>query len=61
LPSTANVATEPVELTQPGFDPSDYLTERGRAVYDMARTACFGRMADAVTAGRLSSRAALAY
>jgi acetyl esterase/lipase len=48
------------EQTQPGFDPSEYLTERGRAVYDMARTACFGGMADAIMAGQLSSRAALA-
>jgi pimeloyl-ACP methyl ester carboxylesterase len=48
------------EQTRPGFDPSDYLTERGRAVYDMARTACFGEMADAIMAGQLSRKAVLA-
>src|SRR5689334_4688766 len=47
------------EQTQPGFNPSEYLTERGRAVYDLARTGCFGEMADAITAGQLSSSAAL--
>ena len=48
------------EQTQPGFNPSEYLTERGRAVYDMARTACFSEMEDAIMAGQLSSKAALA-
>jgi pimeloyl-ACP methyl ester carboxylesterase len=48
------------EQTQPGFNPSEYLTERGRAVYDMARTACFGEMENAIMAGQLSSKAALA-
>jgi pimeloyl-ACP methyl ester carboxylesterase len=48
------------EQTQPGFDPSDYLTERGRAVYDIARTGCFGEMADAIMTRQLSSGAALA-
>jgi hypothetical protein len=48
------------EQVQPGFGPAEYLTGRGRAVYDIARTGCFGEMAEAITAGRLSSRAALA-
>jgi hypothetical protein len=48
------------EQALPSFNPSEYLTERGRQVYDMARTACYGGMANAVTSGQVSSRVALA-
>ena len=48
------------EQALPSFDPSEYLTERGRQIYDMARTACYGEMANAVTSGQVSSRVALA-
>src|SRR5690348_3262053 len=48
------------EQSLPGFAPSEYLTERGRQIYDMARTACYGEMANAVTSRQVSSRVALA-
>jgi pimeloyl-ACP methyl ester carboxylesterase len=48
------------EQALPNFNPSEYLTERGRQVYDMARTACYREMANAVTSGQVSSKVALA-
>lgn len=48
------------EQASPGFDVSEYITERGRQIYDMARSACYREMANAVTSGQISSRVALA-
>lgn len=48
------------EQAQPGFDPSEYLSERGREIYDMARTACYGQLAEAVASRQVSGKVAFA-
>jgi len=48
------------ELTQPGFDPKPYLTDKGLAVYEMGAKSCLGDIEDAIEKGGVSAKAAFA-
>ncbi len=48
------------ELTTPGFDPNPYLTDKGRAIYEMGGDACLGAMEDAIEKGEVSAKVAFA-
>ena len=48
------------ELTEPGFDPKPYLTEKGLAVYEMGAKSCLGDIEDAIEKGGVSAKVAFA-
>jgi pimeloyl-ACP methyl ester carboxylesterase len=48
------------ELTTPGFDPKPYLTDSGRAVYDMGSESCLGATEDAIEKGQISGKVGFA-
>ena len=48
------------ELTTPGFDPKPYLTDSGRAVYDMGSESCLGAIEDAIEKGQISAKVGFA-
>ena len=45
------------ELTSPGFDPNAYLTDAGRAIYEMGSESCLQAMEDAIEKGQVSAKA----
>ena len=46
------------ELTQPGFDPKPYLTDKGAAIYEMGAKSCLGDIEDAIEKGGVSAKVA---
>jgi pimeloyl-ACP methyl ester carboxylesterase len=44
------------ELTQPGFDPQPYLSDKGKVVYALGDLACLGAMESTVVEGRISQK-----
>src|SRR5208282_895238 len=48
------------ELTTPDFDPKPYLTDNGRAVYDMGSESCLRAMEDAIEKGQVSGKVGFA-
>lgn len=46
------------EQALPNFDAASYLTDRGRTVYEMARTSCLAEMEKAIVDGEISRRMA---
>lgn len=48
------------ELTTPGFDPNPYLTDSGRAIYEMGNDSCLGAMEDAIEKGEVSAKVGFA-
>lgn len=48
------------ELTQPGFDPKPYLTEKGLAVYEMGAKSCLADIEDAIEKDGVSAKVAFA-
>ncbi len=48
------------ELATPGFDPQPYLTDKGRAIYEMGSESCLGPMEDAIEKGQVSQHVGFA-
>jgi pimeloyl-ACP methyl ester carboxylesterase len=48
------------ELATPDFDPKPYLTDSGRAIYEMGAESCLGPMEDAIEKGQISQKVGFA-